>query len=288
MDSSVDWAILPSGTETLTFDAPSGGLAAAAWGPKDGVPVLLLPGITGSKEDFSLIGPVLGNNGYRAVAVDLAGQFASGDAGPDQDGHWSLDLHTEDALAILRQIGRAHLVGYSYSGIVASNVAVMNLELLRSVVYLSAPPISGDSFRKMRVVGVLSRFVTPRMGSAILRGAIRNGINWLPRKRKEFIKYRLKFTKKQSVDDTMATMMAVPDYEEALATSSLPLRVTAGTGDLWSLKTHRAFADRIGAQFKSYRSGHSPAESTPQEYARDLIDFFHKVDEGKLASETPL
>ncbi|WRS30530.1 alpha/beta hydrolase [Actinomycetaceae bacterium MB13-C1-2] len=288
MDSSIDWSILPPGTEAGTFDAPSGRLATATWGPRDGVPVLLLPGITGSKEDFSLIGPALGSSGYRAVAVDLAGQFASGDAGPDESGHWSLDLHTEDALAILRKIGPAHLVGYSYSGVVASRVAVTHPELLRSVVYLSAPPLSGDSFRKMRVVGALSRFVTPKMGSAILRGAIRNGINWLPRKRKEFIKYRLKFTQKQSVDDTMETMMAVPDYEEALATSPLPRLVTAGSGDLWSLKTHRAFADRVGAEFKSYRSGHSPAESKPKEYARDLIDFFHKVDEGKLASETPL
>lgn len=288
MDSSIDWAILPPGTEAGTFDAPSGKLVTAAWGPKDGVPVLLLPGITGSKEDFSLIGPALGSNGYRALAVDLAGQFASGDAGPDRNGHWSLDLHTEDALAILRQIGRAHLVGYSYSGVVASNVAVTNPELLRSVVYLSAPPISGDSFRKMRVIGIFSRFVTPKMGSAILRGAIRNGINWLPRKRKEFIKYRLKFTRKQSVDDTMATMMDVPNYEKTLASSTLPLLVTAGSGDLWSLKTHRAFAQRIGARFKAYRSGHSPAESKPEEYARDLVAFFTEVDEEKAASEAAL
>lgn len=278
VDKHFDWAVLPPGSELSTFAAPSGSLATAAWGPEDGTPVLLLPGITGSKEDFALIGPPLGECGYRVLAVDLAGQFASWGAGPDSSGRWSLDLHTDDAQAILEQIGPAHLVGYSYSGIVAARLAVEHPDLLRSVTLLSAPPLPGDSFRGVRIIGPFSRFVSPQLGSAILRGAIGNGINWLPKERKAFIKHRLRYTKKQSVDDTMATMMAVPNYEADLKTSAIPLLVTAGSGDLWSLRTHRDYARRIGAEFRGYKAGHSPAESTPQEYCADLLDFFEEAD----------
>lgn len=278
VDKNFDWAVLPPGTEAGHFAAPSGSLAVAYWGPRDGVPVLMLPGITGSKEDFSLVGPPLGDLGYRVMAVDLAGQFASWGAGPDQDGKWSLDLHTRDAKAALEFLGPAHILGYCYSGIIAARIAVESPDLLRSVTFLSSPPAIGDSFRAVRIIGPFSRLVSPEMASGILRGAIRNGFNWMPPKRKQFIKDRLRFTKKQSVDDTMTTMMNVPDYEDGLRRSELPRLVAAGSGDLWSLKTHRAFADRIDADFRGYKCGHSPVESKPEELCQDLVDFFDTVE----------
>lgn len=278
VDKNFDWALLPPGTETGVFPAPSGSLATACWGPPDGIPVLMLPGITGSKEDFSLVGPLLGDRGYRVMALDLAGQFASGQAGPDSKGEWSLDLHCQDAQAALQSLRPAHIVGYCYSGVVASRLAVENPELLRSLTLLSSPPAAGDSFRAVRVIGPLSSLITPKMGSAILRGSIRHGLNWMPPKRKQFIKDRLKLTQKRSVDDTMATMMNVPDYEGDLRCSTVPRLVAAGTRDLWSLRTHRAFADRIDADFHGYRCGHSPVESTPEELVGDLLDFFARAD----------
>ena len=45
--------------------------------------MLLLPGYTGSKEDFSPILDPLAADGFRAIAVDLPGQFES--EGPDDE-----------------------------------------------------------------------------------------------------------------------------------------------------------------------------------------------------------
>ena len=55
----LDWRAFPPGTERTEFAAPSGPLARVALGPVDGPRVVLVPGATGSKEDFVLMMPLL-------------------------------------------------------------------------------------------------------------------------------------------------------------------------------------------------------------------------------------
>ncbi len=44
--------------------------------------MLLAPGVSGSKEDFVLVAPVLAAAGYYVQSYDLAGQYESAAAGP--------------------------------------------------------------------------------------------------------------------------------------------------------------------------------------------------------------
>ena len=128
-----DWVTLPPSTRLHTFDALSGTLAAAEWGLDDGTPVLALPGVTGSKEDFALVGPLLARAGYHVVAVDLAGQYQSHAAGPRPGGKFDLALHLADAEALLDVYGPAHVIGYSFAGEVATQLVVrrrVGLEVL--------------------------------------------------------------------------------------------------------------------------------------------------------------
>ena len=82
----LDWRIFPEGTVRDVLEAPSGALARVRLGA-DGAPRgLLLPGVTGSKEDFVLMFPLLAAAGYRVESIDLAGQYGSWQAGP-----WNLD-----------------------------------------------------------------------------------------------------------------------------------------------------------------------------------------------------
>ena len=67
---------------TRCFAAPSGALARVALGPAAGRRVVLVPGATGSKEDFVLMMPLFAAAGYRVESFDLAGQYESVDAGP--------------------------------------------------------------------------------------------------------------------------------------------------------------------------------------------------------------
>src|SRR6478672_10625684 len=73
----VDWSVPPPGAVRFTIDVPSGKLAAMALGKPDDPSVVLVPGATGSKEDFSLMMPDLAEAGYYALTYDLAGQYQS-------------------------------------------------------------------------------------------------------------------------------------------------------------------------------------------------------------------
>jgi len=72
---------------------------------------LLLPGYTGSKEDFTLLHGPLAARGYRSVAVDGRGQHESD--GPDDESAYALDELARDVLAQVAALGeRVHLVGH--------------------------------------------------------------------------------------------------------------------------------------------------------------------------------
>jgi pimeloyl-ACP methyl ester carboxylesterase len=72
--------------------------------------------------------------GHRAVAMDLPG---FGEASPTEEASpWSDVLETMDAL----EIARAALVGNSFGGAVALNVAVVAPERVAALVLVSAPP----------------------------------------------------------------------------------------------------------------------------------------------------
>lgn len=85
------------------------------------LPVLLVPGFMGSKEDFTPIFDALAAAGHRVVGLDLAGQGESDPGAVAQDpasylpGAMAVDLPQ-----VLTALGieSAHLLGHSYGGLV--------------------------------------------------------------------------------------------------------------------------------------------------------------------------
>ncbi len=273
-----DWLTPPPGTERGSFAAPSGTLALWRLGPDDGTTVLALPGITGSKEDFALLGPLLARSGYRVVAADLAGQYESHEAGPASGGHFDLALHLADAEALLDAHGPAHVVGYSFAGLVAEQLAVRRPGLVRSLTLVSTPPLPGNALAKVRIVGPLALVAGPRVAAALMTWGVRWNLNGTTRARQRLVSHRMDFTRPASVTDAMAVMMRVPDVEGRLRASGLPTFVAVGHGDLWTAGRHEAFARRIGARTHTYPTGHSPMETMPRELAADLLDFLSAAD----------
>src|SRR3546814_17370959 len=85
--------------------------------------VVLVPGVTGSKEDFTLMLPLLAQAGYRVESYDLAGQYESYRAGPERlvpaRAHYDYDLFVDDLVAVLEEgTPPAHVLGYSFAGLV--------------------------------------------------------------------------------------------------------------------------------------------------------------------------
>ncbi|MDR2997204.1 MAG: alpha/beta hydrolase, partial [Microbacterium sp.] len=132
-------------------------------GQPDGERVMLVPGMTGSKEDFVLMMPLLAASGYRVESYDLAGQYESFRAGPERLGptqrHYTLELFVRDLIALLERGGApAHVLGYSFAGTVASAALVARPELFSSLTLLSAPPLAGQALRGFKMLGPVSRF----------------------------------------------------------------------------------------------------------------------------------
>ena len=278
----VDWTALPDGAVRGTFEAPSGALATLSMGTPGNPRVLLIPGATGSKEDFVLMLPELAAAGYFVLSCDIAGQYESAAAGPESllppRTHYDYDLFTNDLLALLdAEDGSAHVVGYSFAAIVTQLAFSRRPEKFRSLTLLSCPPEPGQSFRGVQRIGRISRWTNPRIGAALMIWGIRVNVARVPPHRLRFVRYRFRFTRRSSVRDIVGLMQHAPDLREALAAAPLPKFVTVGEHDLWPLALHRRFAQSIGARISVYRGGHSPSETSPHQMSRDLIALFGSV-----------
>ncbi|MRG61371.1 alpha/beta fold hydrolase [Agromyces sp. CFH 90414] len=274
-----DWRTLPEGAEPDVFDAPSGPLARIALGPRDGRRVLLIPGATGSKEDFVLMLPLLAAAGFRVESYDLAGQYESHLAGPWRTDppreRYDADLFLADLLAVLDSGTQpVHVLGYSFAGTLAQQALVARPDAFASLTLLSSPPEPGQAFRGIKRIGPLSAFTTPHQGAALMLWGIRNNLNRVPPGRLAFVRERFALTRRDSVDDLIACMMRTPDLRAEVAAATIPKLVAVGAHDLWPVELHQRSAREIGARFSVYATGHSPCETAPHQLVRDMLAAF--------------
>lgn len=288
-----DWSVPPSGTAVGRFPAPSGALATWTIGDPGDPRVVLVPGATGSKEDFALLGPILAEAGYSVISYDLAGQFESADAGPavargatrrnrrrgsGREPAYDFDLFVDDLLAVLEAGGPSHLLGYSFAGTVAQLAAVRRPDLVRSLTLLTTPPLPGQTFRGVRMIGWLSRFTTARQGAALMIWGIVTNKNKVGPQRLEFVRSRFATTRRDAVDDIIALMRRTPDLAQELRATGIPMLVATGEHDLWPVGLHSEFAGRLGARLAVYRTGHSPCETAPHQLALDMLRLFARAE----------
>ena len=271
----LDWTLLPPGTERFVFPAPSGGLATIALGRPDAPRVLLVPGATGSKEDFVLLAPLLADAGFRVESYDLAGQYESAAAGPAAGTPYGYDLFVVDLIAVLES-GRTpvHVLGYSFAGLVAELALARRPDLFASLVLLTTPPGPGQTFRGVRWLGPVSGFVPPRTIAGLKIWGIVTNRNHTRPGRLALARMRFDYTSRTSIDEIMGLMKHTPDVRAQLAESVVPKLIAVGDRDLWTLRRHRRFAARIGAELRIYPAGHSPCETTPHQLARDLLALY--------------
>src|SRR4249919_2471464 len=122
--------LTPTTAVRTTRASPAGPLAALDTHPDDdgsstAGTVLLLPGYTGSKEDFAPILDPLAANGFRAVAIDLPGQYES--PGPDDEAAYAPMALGAVCAVVARDLaagGRLVLLGHSFGGLVARGAAL--------------------------------------------------------------------------------------------------------------------------------------------------------------------
>ncbi len=274
----VDWHVFPAGTVQDVFAAPSGGLARAQLGDRAAPRVVLVSGVAGSKEDFILLFPLFAAAGYRVESFDIAGHYASADAGPRNldppRENYDYRLFVDDLIAILEDGPTpAHVLGYSFAGLVAELALVQRPDLFASLTLMAAPPATGQVFRGVKHIGPISDMPPHRAAGLILWG-IRYNLNRTPPLRIAFVRERMAVTGRPVIDDVVGLMMNMPDIAEDVAAIDIPKFIAVGEQDLWPEEQHRSYAERIGAIVAVYATGHAPCETAPHQLVRDMLALF--------------
>lgn len=151
---------LPDRAQPVTIQTSRGAFAALKAEPAMGVcerrPALLIPGFTGSKEDFIAVLQPLASAGREVVAIDMRGQYQS-PAAPDNGGYAPGELAADiGAIAgTLAGDGQGlHLVGHSLGGLIAREAVLARATRVISLTLLSSGParISGQRAELLRAM----------------------------------------------------------------------------------------------------------------------------------------
>ena len=276
-------ADLPVGARRTSFAVPGGPLAAVELTPaQPRGTVLLVPGFTGSKEDFGPLLPALARAGWRAVAVDQRGQYES--AGPDDPEAYTVAALAADVLAVLGALaepGRPlHLLGHSFGGLVARAAVLRDPAAMRSLVLLSSGPAALPSpradvlplLRPVLATGGLP--AVAEASEALAAQDARRGPQ--PEPVRAFLRERLLRGSAAGLAAMADALLREPDRVAELAATDIPVLVAHGEhDDAWPPGVQRVMAERLGASYAVVPGAlHSPAAEDPSATAELLLDFW--------------
>ncbi|WP_051181689.1 alpha/beta fold hydrolase [Nocardia vinacea] len=268
--------------QSASFTLRGGAGTLAAW---ESVPppdvemrgtVLLVPGFTGSKEDFEAMQPILSAAGFRCVAYDQRGQWQSD--GPDEASGYTMADFADDLLLVADQISDdtpIHLVGHSFGGYVARAALAAHPDGFRSLTLLASGPSSTSDIN----------FAPPQLVAQLIESGGQQAL-WeqmsqavaalVPPAKLEFLRNRIFTTKKANLIGIMRAMEGPTECTAALRATGLPILIAYGnSGDLWPPSVHERYAEELGACTAVYDGvGHLPNEERPARVCADLITFW--------------
>jgi pimeloyl-ACP methyl ester carboxylesterase len=244
---------------------------------------LLIPGYTGSKEDFAPMMDAIAAGGFDALAIDMPGQYES--AGPDDEAAYvpaALGAVIADLVGKLAaEGGPVVLLGHSYGGLVARAAVLAGAPVVGLTLMDTGPSELPEGLRRqvldigeptMREHGIaaaqklreqLDAMAPPNPGQTAALTA--------------FLRERFLRSQPAALLGKARALRVEPDLVSSLArvlhTSGIPCLVCCGEfDDAWPVSTQRDMADRLDADFAVIRAArHSPNTENPEDLLATLL-----------------
>ncbi|GAA4208381.1 alpha/beta hydrolase [Microbispora amethystogenes] len=277
---------LPPGVSSEQIETPLGSFAALEALPVSGIPerwpALLVPGFTGSKEDFISVLQTLAQAGRRVIAVDMRGQYET--PGPDDPAAYTCGALGADVDAIAAAVGQGepvHLMGHSFGGLVAREAALNGAARFASLTLMSSGPAG--------IIGPREK-----MGRVMLAELPEYGLDYLWSNRLEpealkagvpddivaFLRKRLLSNHPTGLMAMAHEVLGATDRCDELALCDLDLLVLYGEhDDGWPPPLQAEMARRLDAECVVVPGAlHSPAVEAPETTAAALTRFWNAAE----------
>ncbi|WP_163511045.1 alpha/beta fold hydrolase [Fodinicola acaciae] len=239
---------------------------------------LLVPGYTGSKEDFADLLDPLSARGFRVVAMDQPGQYES--AGPDDVTAYTTDWMGSVIREVARTLGPVHLLGHSYGGLTGRAAVIAEPALFRSLTLLASGPARPDGARTAQIDVLESVHASGGMDAVFdqLERLAMADPAWQsrPRELRDFARRRFVASSWAGLRGMGHGLVTEPDRVDELRATGVRLLVAYGEhDDAWSPAAQAAMAERLGARNEMIAGAiHSPAIEATEATVKLLDDFW--------------
>ncbi|MEV4016986.1 alpha/beta hydrolase [Nonomuraea angiospora] len=281
---------LPPGVAPQKIETPQGTFAVLEALPVSGVierwPALLVPGLTGSKEDFLAVLMTLAHSGRRVIAVDLRGQYET--PGPDDPDAYTCPALGADVDALAQIIGGGdpvHLVGHSFGGLVAREAVIDGRTRFASFTLMGSGPSGIEGKRAVngrKIMEEVQAFGLEHVWHHRLEPeALSNDVS---DEILAFLRKRLLTNSPTALACMAEQVLSMHDRTDELRQVEVPTLVLYGEhDDGWPPEAQSEMAARLGAESVVVPGAvHSPAVEAPETTAAALVRFWNAAEKHYL------
>jgi pimeloyl-ACP methyl ester carboxylesterase len=305
---------LPDGVRRTAIETSRGAFAVLEAMPGTGVcerqPAVLVPGYTGSKEDFLAILHQLAAAGRRVIAIDLRGQYET--PGPNDPGSYAIAELGADVAAIIDAVAArvagttppgadgagpasngnrspVHVLGHSFGGLVVRETVLAGASGIGSLTFMSSGPARLAGRAGAELAGLLAsldggspdalrrtmeRVWDSQMGPQAVAAGVDHQIAG-------FLRERMLRNSPIGLRVMGHYLLNAPDRTAELARHvQAPVLVLYGEDDhRWEPAAQEEMAARLSAERLCIPgAAHSPAVEAPETTASALNAFWHAAE----------
>lgn len=247
---------------------------------------LLVPGYTGSKEDFISVLSELAGAGRRVLALDLRGQYET--PGPDDPAAYTAAALGADIAALAEATQARHLLGHSFGGLVVRESVLAAGSRPASVTLLSSGPSALPGCRAKRLASMLD-FIGGARGEEL---RVKIAEIWhdslkpeaeaaeVPADVLAFLRDRFLKNNPVGLVTMAAELLTAEDRTKELSGQDISTFVLYGENDdAWPTAIQEDMAARLEARRLCIPAAvHSPAVEAPATTAQALTGFWNSVE----------